>query len=155
MSSLTSVAWKCKQSPSAMQTKKQRIKDMTEAGDNKDSQTKTDVEVPGQPAEPIRFLRLIHAQPCEESAGKTARSPSCKHTLALSITPLLTLAFPTCTHMQETAACKSFCCSTPNVFWSLEMAHGSSISKSGFVLPRNTFHPCHQENCFFSWQHPA
>lgn len=94
-------AWKCKQSPSAMQTKKQRIKDMTEPGDNKDSQTKNDVEVPGQPAEPIQFLRFKHAQPCEESAGKTARSPSCKHTLALSITPLLTLAFLTCTNMQE------------------------------------------------------
>lgn len=53
---------------------------MTEPGDNKDSQTKTDVEVPGQPAEPIQFFRLIHSQPCEESAGKIAKSPSSKHT---------------------------------------------------------------------------
>lgn len=50
---------------------------MTELGDNKDSQTKTDVEVPGQPAGPIRFFGFIHAQSCEESAGKTAESPSC------------------------------------------------------------------------------
>lgn len=39
--------------PCGQGTKKQRIKDRAELGDNKDSQTKTDVEVPGQPAEPI------------------------------------------------------------------------------------------------------
>lgn len=132
-------AWKCQKSGSAMQTRKE-TKDKRP---NRaylaiaDCQTKTDVEVPSQPAEPIQFFGLIHAQPCQESAGKTAKSLSCKHTLALSITPLLTLAFPTCTNMQETAACKSFCCSTLNVFWSLEMATVSA--NQGLVFQETHF----------------
>lgn len=86
---------------------------------------------------------------------KQPRVPPASTHRHFQLQPLVTLAFPTCTNSQETATCKSLCCSTPNTFWSLEMAHGSSISKSGFVLPRNTFNLRHQENCFFSWQPPV
>lgn len=46
---------------------------MAELGDDKDSQTKTDIEVPGQPAGPIRFFGFIQAQSCEESGRKNSR----------------------------------------------------------------------------------
>lgn len=86
---------------------------------------------------------------------KQSRVPPASTHRHFQLQPLVTLASPTCTNLQETATCKSFCCSTPNTFRSLEMAHSSSISKSGFVLPRNTFYLHHQENCFFSWRHPV
>lgn len=61
---------------------------MAELGDDKDSQTEMNVEVLSGPAGLIRLFRLIRARSCEESAGKTAESPSCRHTSALPITAL-------------------------------------------------------------------
>lgn len=147
--------WKCKQSHSAMRTRNKETKD------ERHNRTWGWQRLPDQnrcrgswSASWTNMISQIHTCPIMwgMSRKKSQESLIASTHRHFQLQPLVTLAFPTCTNSQETATCKSFSCSTPNMFWSLETAHGS-ITKSGFVLPRNTFYLCHQENGFFSWQH--